>query len=286
MKKKNWLCLVLIALTLAVFFVYRTMERLRNDYKSPEITISSEMLEVSVQDSRDALLQGVTAKDNVDGDVTASLIVESVRLADTDGTVKVSYAAFDKAGNVAKAERQVHYIDYQSPRFSLSEPLTFAQGSNFDVLDVITAQDMLDGDITHRIRANAMSDTSLNTLGTHDIQIRVTNSLGDTVQLVIPVEVYASGAYDAQLELTDYLIYLNVGDRFDADDYLLSFNMGREAVSIRNGMPSGYSLRTVGAVDTNNPGVYTVTYKVTCHVGNTADTVYTGYSKLIVVVEG
>ena len=45
----------------------------------------------------------------MDGDVTASLVVERVNLTDSDGSISVSYAAFDSAGNVAKVKRRQIY---------------------------------------------------------------------------------------------------------------------------------------------------------------------------------
>ncbi|MBQ7801730.1 MAG: hypothetical protein IJ375_05345 [Oscillospiraceae bacterium] len=290
MKKRKLLCLVLIAGCLAVFFGYRLVDRLGTDTKAPEITISPETPQVSVRDSRELLLQGVTAEDRTDGDVTASLVVESVKLTDSDGTVNVTYAAFDAAGNVAKAERQARYTDYESPKFSLSEPLTFAQNSGFNVFDIVTAEDMLDGDITHRIRVTSLDESSITALGTHQIEFRVSNSMGETVKLVLPLEVYLAGSYQATVELTDYLVYLPVGSAFNASSYLESYTRAGDVVSLSAGMPSGYTLRTDGTVDTGTPGVYSVDYRVTYTKEYAADPSlnqsYTGYTRLIVVVEG
>lgn len=289
MKNRKWLHLVLIAACLVVFFGYRAVERLSLDTDAPEISVNGQ-LQVSVQDPESALLQGVTAQDKKDGDVTSSLVVERIRLVNTDGTLNVTYAAFDKAGNVAKASREVQYTDYVSPRFSLSAPLAFVQNSSFDVLSIISAQDTRDGDISHRIRATSLGENSINSLGTHDVEFRVTNSLGDTAELVLPVEVYLSGTYQASLKLTDYLVYLDAGSSFNAQSYLSSFTLGTETTSLINGLPNNFSLRTTGEVDTNTPGVYSVAFRVTyTRVNETNPSLnqsYTGYSRLIVVVEG
>lgn len=290
MKRKQWPYVLLIALCLAIFFAYRAVNQITADTEAPKISVDTQQLEVSVQDDKSALLQGVTARDSKDGDVTASLLVENIQLLDTDGTITVTYAAFDKAGNVAKAQRQVQYTDYESPKFTLSDPLLFAQGSNFDVLSVIGSQDVVDGDIQHRIRATSLDETSISTVGNHKVQFRVTNSLGDTVEEVFPVEVYAAGTYEATLSLTDYLVYVPVGTNFVAKNYLKSFTLNHKTVSIENVLPKEYSLRTSGKVDTATPGVYSVSFIVTYTPENegNAQTVrkYTGYSKLIVVVEG
>lgn len=290
MRKRDLPYVLLIALCLVVFAVYRIVDRIGADTEAPKISVDTQQLEVSVQDDKSALLQGVTASDNRDGDVTASLLVENIQLLGTDGTITVTYAAFDRAGNVAKAQRQVQYTDYESPKFTLEAPLVFAQGSNFDVLSVIGAQDVVDGDIQHRIRATSLDTNPLSTPGNHHVQFRVTNSLGDTVQKVFPVEVYASGTYEATLALTEYLVYVPVGTAFRAEAYLDTFTVNHETFDLNNVFPEEYSLRTSGKVDTNTPGVYSVSFTVTYTPKYEGDfqigRKYTGYSKLIVVVEG
>lgn len=290
MKKINWLCIVLILICLAGFWGYRTLDQQRTDTTAPKIQMDAQILQVSVQDPTSALLQGVTASDDTDGDVTGSLVVESIRMADSDGTVNVRYAAFDKAGNVAKAVRQVRYTDYKRPKFSLSSPLLFPLNTNFNVLTLIQAEDALDGDISHLIRATSLAETSIAALGTHQVQFRVTNSLGDLVELVLPVEVYASGTYAARVTLTDYLIYLDAGADFDPADYLADYTWNNTVTSLRDGLPEHFSLHTEGAVDTQTPGVYSVSYEVSYTRVNEAnpanDQTYTGYTRLIVVVEG
>ena len=97
------------------------------------------------------------------------------------------------------------------------------------------------------------------------------------------------GTYQASVSLTDYLIYLPVGATFNPKDYLNSFSMGNETTSLENGIPKDLSLQTVGTVNTKIPGVYSVGYTVTYAVTNTGNPgesrTYSGYSKLIVVVE-
>lgn len=289
MKKKKWLQLVLIALTLAVFFGYRAVEAMLDDGKAPEITFSGETLEISVKDPMDALLQGVSAEDNRDGDVTDSLVVESVKLLDKDGTITVTYAAFDKGGNVTKASREVRYLDYESPRFTLTSPMLFTS-TGVDVLSVIGAEDTFDGDIRHRIRASALEEVDGTHSGVYDIQVRVTNSLGDSVEIVLPVEVYAPGTYEAELTLKEYLVYLPKGNVFSVYDYLDKYIRGKEEVSLRGGLPAHYTLHTEGTVDPMTPGVYpvscTVTYTDIDERNEANIRTYTAYSKLIVVVEG
>lgn len=267
---------------LVVFGVSRQM-----DSQPPEITFPAEIPEISVLEPRDAFLRDVTAHDDRDGDVTDSLVVASVRLLDPDGTVQVRYAAFDAAGNVAQATRQGVYTDYENPRFSLDTSLTFAYNSDFDVFGVVHAADMLDGDISHRIRISSVDDAPISGVGEHEVELKATNSLGGTASLVVPVEVYASGTYDAALALKDYLVYLPADERLDAESYLQSYSRAGKWISLEKGMPAGYALEMKNNVQPGVPGVYTVEYRVTETVGaGDGARVYTGYAKLIVVVEG
>lgn len=290
MKRRNWPYILLILLCLGSFYAYRTLDAIRTDTQPPEIRMDSQIPELSVQSEREALLQGITAEDDVDGDVTDSLVVERVTLLNPDGSVQVDYAAFDKAGNVTKAQREAQYTDYESPRFTMYGPLLYPYGASFDILSTVGARDALDGDIQHRVRATSMDDTSIGMPGTHYVQFQVSNSLGDTVSRIFPVEVYDPEQYDASLSLTDYLVYLPKDAQFQAKRYLKTYSFRGEDTSLTNGLPADFSLKVKGEVQTQYPGVYPVEYRVTytTRVENRPDLdqEYVAYSKLIVVVEG
>ncbi len=289
MKKKNFILMLLIAATLALFLGYRALDAIRTDTRAPEIRLDSVTPEISVEDPKSALLQGITAVDSGDGDVTSSLVVERVELLEDAGRLLVHYAAFDSAGNVAKAQREAKYTDYRSPRFTLEEPLVYRQGVAFDVLSDIGATDVIDGDIQHRVRATMLTEQAIVEAGVHEVEFRVSNSLGDTVTAVLPVEV-RNPEREAQLTLSQYLLYLPVNGSFNAKDYLELYTYGEDDVDLSKGLPRGYSLKTEGKVQTQKPGVYPVEYRVTYTIVNEQDrekdVEITGYSKLIVIVEG
>ena len=97
--------LLFTALCCVAFAVYFVLSRQAVDHTAPEISFLNEEIEVSVGATETELLSGVTARDARDGDVTGSLVVEGVSVLEPDHTAEVTYAAFDKAGNVAKARR-------------------------------------------------------------------------------------------------------------------------------------------------------------------------------------
>lgn len=290
MKKRNCLLAALIVLCLAVFCGYRAYDRARTDRTPPVIHIAPELLEISVNAPKGILLQDVTAEDDISGDVTKSVVLESIRLLSSDGRISVGYAAFDDAGNVAKARREVQYNNYRKPRFTLSGPLLYEFGKSFDILNDIGAKDSIDGDISHHVRAMLTEDTPITAEGTHMIQFQVSNSMGDTATEILPVEVYASDDYTATLTLKEYLIYLPVGGIFNAKFYPDTFTFRGETFEPGAVLPENYSLEIDGEVDTRTPGVYPVTYTLTYSEKNvwTQKVIneYIGFSRLIVIVEG
>lgn len=290
MKKRNLVLLVLICLCMAVFFGYRAYDRAHTDSVPPVIQVVPEPMEVSVNSPKGMLLQDVTAQDDMNGDVTSSVVLENIQLLDDKGKISVGYAAFDQSGNVAKIRREAQYYNYRSPRFTLSGPLLYPFGKSFDVFNEIGATDTIDGDISHHVRAMLTENASISDEGIHMVRFQVTNSLGDTTTEIFPVEVYAPQTYNATLTLKEYMIYLPVGGIFSEKFYPDTFTYLKETHELSTVLPENYTLDIYGEVDTSVPGVYPVTYTLTYSEKNVWTqkvlNEYIGYSKLIVVVEG
>jgi hypothetical protein len=287
-KGTNIILILLIAVCVAALFGYRMLHSLRTDSQPPEIKLEETIPELSVYDSREALLLGITALDKRDGDVSDLVVVERVSLLNADGQIMVSYAAFDRSGNVAKAVREVQFTDYTRPKFTLNAPLLYVHGTGFDVLRELGVQDVVDGDLKHRIKATSLDGEPISTQGTHTVQVQVTNSLGDTVKLRLPVEVYASGTYNAKLTLTDYLVYLPQGGTFDAAGYLKEFTAGKDSIALQGGNMNNFAAKISGLPDMQTPGVYAVDYRISRQEETTSAIrqEYVAYSRLIVIVEG
>lgn len=274
------ICLLALLVSGVVFAAYYLFFVEAKDTEAPVIHVPDGQIEVSVSDGDEKLLEGVTASDNKDGDVTAGMVVESVSNITDDDIVTVKIAAFDTAGNVTKAERQVHYTDYRGPRFTLSVPLLFREGTRFDIMSCIGVDDLIDTHLDDRIKATLLSESySVDVAGEYLIQFRVTNSLGDNAIVELPAEVYSVDTYNAQLELTDYLIYLKKGDAFDPESYLDNFKTGVTNFALVSPLARSQCEITVrSGVNTDEAGTYEVNYTVT------KDN-YTAGSRLMVIVE-
>lgn len=111
MKRITLMLLAALLLELGAFAAYIYTVHQRLDTAGPEIMIEEGILELSVNASDEDLLQGVTAQDRRDGDVTDSLIIESVYGIGEDNTATVTYAAFDRSGNVSTQSRRIRYVE-------------------------------------------------------------------------------------------------------------------------------------------------------------------------------
>lgn len=277
MRKKRWSLLLALAMCCAAFagYVYMSWQE---DRSAPEISFQSEELQVSVAADRAALLEGVTAWDERDGDVTAGIVVEGISNISADQRATVTYAAFDLSGNVAKAQRTLRYVDYESPRFTLSQPLVFSGGRSVDVLKYVGAHDAIDGELDEKIKATLVGgEGSIADVGIHEVEFRVTNSMGETVYLTIPVEIYQTGAYNATLELSESLVYVQKDSSFSAESYLRRMKAGSQDLSLT--VPrDDVSVQIDSDVNTRTPGTYSVGYTVKSGA-------FVGHTRLVVVVE-
>lgn len=278
-KLKRWGLAALLAVCAILFVGYYITAEQSRDTVPPVITLREETVSMSVHKDHNSLLNGVTAVDDRDGDVTASVLVEDISPIDENRQATVTYAAFDAAGNVAKARGTIVYTDYQRPKFAFSAPLIFRSGITVDLYDYVAAYDPLDGNLSDRLRTNMVDGGhDLSAEGIHQVELRVTNSMGDTVRLVVPVQVYDPADFNAVVELTDYLIYLPQGSDFDPQRYLDGIYTGRLTYPADHLRADGAEIRVESDVDTSVPGTYSTTYTI----------FYAGHSaigRLVTVVE-
>ena len=223
----------LVLLCCAAFAVYRCLSSRHIDREPPQITMEQDELSLSVGDPKERLLEGVRAQDVQDGDVTDSIVVESVRGLVSDKRFTVTYAAFDAAGNVSKAQRTVFFKDYTAPRFALSAPLIFREGTSLDVFAPLEAEDVFDGSLKDRIKGTLVSgETQIAQAGEYTVEFRVTNSLGDTAYLTAPVEVLPAEDGGAELTLSSYLTYLKKNAAFVPEYYVTGLSAGAQIISL------------------------------------------------------
>lgn len=233
------------------------------DSSMPEIKISEQQIEASVKD-KDALLKGVVVMDKKDGDITGNLVVESISkfVNKKEHICNVTYAVADSDSHVVKATRKVKFTDYKSPRFIVKKPLCIEMGSNTSVTSLIGAEDVIDGDISNKVKILS-NMVSTNVSSENVVTAQVTNSLGDTVKLKAEVAVSQSNNISPTIQLTKNIVYIKKGDKFSAKKYIDSAKdsdgkgISKDKVKIKG-----------SSVKTNKAGCYSVKYSVMDDDGN------------------
>ncbi|MBR5569985.1 MAG: bacterial Ig-like domain-containing protein [Oscillospiraceae bacterium] len=235
----------------------------------PKIVNTVEQLQISVEDPPEALLQGLSAWDATDGDLTANIMVASVSHFIAPGMVNVKYVVFDSYNNSATLTRRVQYTDYVAPAFSMDKTPVYVVGTTCDLLEHIQVTDCLDGDISDRVRviSNMVNNFSA---GNYPVVLEVSNSCGDTAQMTVWVT-YQNAENTAVINLHQYVKYVPQGETFDPRGLITS-------VTNQNGEPLDQSqVEVMGNVDLDTPGSYQLIFKYN-------DGTLTGQSTLAVIV--
>lgn len=238
---------LLLTATVFTYFYKGSSER----KMAPKIHCPEGVLEVSSSDTGEALLAGITASDEQDGDLTARVVIAGISKLISNDTAKVSYLVFDSDDNMATCTRYIRYTDYHRPIFEIVQPLVYSSTEDVSLLDRLIATDVVDGDISNKIRVSTLEATSNSEV--YNISIQVTNSIGDTVWQQLPVLMQESDPMRPEIKLSKYLVYQKVGEKFDPMDYV-------EGVELPAGDADMENLRINNEVDIRNDGTYYVTY--------------------------
>lgn len=230
---------------------------------------NDEMIKATVDVTDEELLKLVTAADKQDGDLTEKITLVRKKTFIDDKTSMITFSVCDSDNNVTALKKKIYFEDYRSPEFEFSLDFIFPSGKYYGKLSsYATATDMFDGDLTRNIKT--ISSEFDNVVGTYPINMKVSNSMGDTEEITINGIVIDDYNYDIRVHLKEHVFY------FDADEEpdWMSF--------IESVQGKGYSLDDVvvdaSKVDLATPGVYDVFY--TINEGDKRITI----SRLVVVV--
>ena len=275
MKIVKYAIITLFVVSIAVYTWNWHNNKKNADSTIPVIEIGKEQIDVSVKDMDEDLLKDVVAKDDKDGDITDKIVVESIsKFIDKEKKIcKVTYAVSDSDHHVVKASRNIRLTDYRPPRFVLKQSLCFETGSEMSVKDIIGAEDVIDGDISKKVKILS-KEISTNISGDNTITAQVTNSLGDTVTLKSVVVIKQENNLSSEITLTKNIEYLKTGDEFNPEEYVKEAkdNQGNR-IATREVEVSSSSVKT------RKPGCYLVEYRVTDQDDNE------GFAYLTVMVE-
>lgn len=304
MKRVRMILGILCLITVIGGAIYYFLGQKEEDNESPVLKAEAEKITVSIHATDQELMEGITAVDNKDGDVSDSILIENIEKK-KDGASNeflITYVAFDSSNNHGRLSRTLFYQDYVKPHFVLSQLLRFPDNRKISFLDYFQAEDCLDGDITPFITLEADEALLQDKLqrGFYEIKLTVTNSVGDTAEVPFEVDIYEN-SYEEQskrpeIVLKQYITYIKQGEGLDTNayldhiedqgvkriDYTVVDEYSWEYEQLKEDTSKVHisRIRSESNVDTNVPGVYSVLYSYVSEI--------TGYdcrSRMIVVVE-
>ena len=268
--------IVVSILSLGIFGISELIRFSGRDTEAPEITSDRDVLEIPCEYTQEQLMEGLSAEDETDGDLTSEIIAGSFSRFINTGECNLTYVVFDSSDQPATLTRKVRFTDYHPPRFTLTEPLVFSEqeGSYTTAMERLGASDQLDGDLKEWI---TQTDTDVNyqRVGTYTMSVEVSNSFGDTWSAALPVHVVSAENRRVDIALTSGIVYISAGESLDPSAYI----SGVTAADGSSLDPSAVTAES--AVDTNTPGCYEVHYQVFDAGGNTGETWLT-----VIVEEG
>ena len=227
---------VLAALLCVALGIFTVLDRQKSDRRAPEITV------VGGPESRpdlteEELLKYASAADNVDGDVTSSVVVESYTFNEQTGTGIVVYAVKDSHNNVGKA------------RYVLDPPAGYEPGS-FSETETESETEKQTETETESKSEEAQTET----------EVAVQEQETETEETEVQEETNPGAP---TLTLTRHGVTIHIGDEFNPVDYV---------DQIEDDYDNLYELwqhiQVDGDYSTSEPGTYRLIYSVTDNSGN------------------
>lgn len=177
----------------------------------PSISAPQDVLEVSVKDKEDVLLEDVTAEDAEDGNLNTLVFVESISPFDEEQCRTVTYAVFDSDDNLSQTTRRIKYKDYEAPKLVLKQNLSSEAATDMSSIgNYFGAKSSVDGDISGKVLITNINYDEF----TYSFIASVTDSCGTTSQLSFNIK-HQTNNPTLEINLTDYLIYVKKGKSID-----------------------------------------------------------------------
>ncbi|NRB39924.1 MAG: BspA family leucine-rich repeat surface protein [Pseudomonadales bacterium] len=196
---------------------------------------------------------GATASDDIDGD-TPVVVSGNVDIA-TPGSYTITYTAVDQANNTSNKIRTVNILDVTAPVITLNgkETISLNVGTTY-VEPGATAQDTIDGNVT--ITTTGSVDTSK--AGTYTITYSASDSADNGSNKTRTVNIFDISAPVITMKGSSS-INLNVGDTYT-----------ESGASAEDAQEGNIAVTTTGSVNTNQAGIYTITYNASDSANNSS----------------
>lgn len=180
------------------------------DKEAPVITLLGDV-EMKLNIGQNFVDPGVTATDNLDGDLTASVVVTGSVDINTFGTYALIYQVSDRFGNLCEIQRNVTVGDFAAPIITLhGDSRIYVKVGEAYVDPGYAVSDNVDGDLTSKITISGGVDTSK--MGRNTLTYTATDAAGNTSTATRSVYVYEKQAIANPVNPGDKVVYLTFDD--------------------------------------------------------------------------
>ena len=104
--------IIVFILSAVLFGVSEGMEFRDRDLDVPEIASDREVLEIPCEYTEEQLMEGMSASDEQDGDLTDQIVAGAFSRFTEPGVTDLTYVVFDSAGQSASLTREIRFTDY------------------------------------------------------------------------------------------------------------------------------------------------------------------------------
>ncbi|PFH87014.1 immunoglobulin-like domain-containing protein [Bacillus sp. AFS088145] len=200
-------------------------------------------------------MAGVSAVDNVDGDLTKSIKIAGIVDTKKKGTYTLTYTVSDKAGNIITVKRTITVIDNIQPVIYGAVNKTININTNFNPLTGVTATDNVDGSLTKLIKVTGTVNTKKT--GTYTLTYTVTDYSGNKTVIT------------RKITVKDNIKPVIYGATPKTIKVKSNFN-SRTGVTAKDNVDGDLTkvIKITGTVNTKKKGTYTLTYVVSDKAGN------------------
>jgi oligopeptide transport system substrate-binding protein len=232
------------------------------DDENPVISGTRDVTFVIGETATPDFAEGVTAFDNLDGNITSKLSVDDSAVdLTTPGEYTVNYSVSDISGNEATASITVSVVDLESPTIAGIAGMVYVMGDAApDYLAGVTATDNVDGDITADIVVDS-SAVDLTVAGLYAVTYQVEDSSGNMSVLYtayLQVKRFADDADQVPPTINGQENVMYTIGISGAPDYAA----GVSATDNDLGDVTDRIVIDSSSVDLTTPGVYIVNYTV------------------------
>ena len=245
--------LTVIAVVLTVLSVLTVIF---TDSKGPKITVEQRSITYVNGDDKTSLLDGISAYDAVDGDVTMSLIVKDITVLNSGDTAKVTYAARDNNNNISEAYRIVTYVDSDENYSEPDDEAMFQEAVEEEVIQEEETSENTEAEPVDNPADEALQETDEPTEEVKE-EPQEEEKPEESERPQPKATDKKPEDKTPKITLKQKTVNINVGQTFNPSDYIKA----KENAS---------SIAIDGAINVMAPGTYPLTFKVTGPDGKTA----------------